>query len=228
MVAGYLVYSQVRGMAGDRVSDAFVNAYNLIDVERSLGIFLELTVQSWVLSSDLLVHVFNIIYFYMFFPFVIPTAIWLYVKHQAIYRLARTAFLISGGIAVCFFLTLPTAPPRLIGMGFIDTLNRSLTPTYSSMPGVNHYAALPSMHVGWTFLLAVALFLAFKDWKGRPVFFLIPLAMFTATVVTGNHYFLDGLLGLIVAMVALRAALFVQSWSGERELTLDAQAPSSS
>lgn len=215
VVGGYLVYSQVRGLAGDRVYDAFINAYRLIDLERDLGIFKELTLQRWVLDSALLVDVFNLIYFYFFFPLVIPSAIWLYMRRPTVYRLARNAFLISGGIAVCFFLTLPTAPPRLVGMGFIDTLNQSFTPTYSSIPGVNHYAALPSMHVGWTFLLAVALFLAFKDWAGRPVFFLIPVLMFTSTIVTGNHYFLDGVLGLAIAAAALRIALFVQKRTEE-------------
>jgi membrane-associated phospholipid phosphatase len=210
MALGYLVYSQVRGLAGNRVQDAFINAYNLIDIERDLGIFKELTIQQWVLASDLLVDVFNLIYFYGFFPLVIPTAIFLFIKRPEVYRLARNAFLISGGIAVCFFLTLPTAPPRLVGMGFIDTLNQSLTPTYSSIPGVNHYAALPSMHVGWTFLLAVALYLAFQNFRLRSLFFLIPILMFSSTVATGNHYFLDGVLGLVVAVAALRVALFLQ------------------
>jgi membrane-associated phospholipid phosphatase len=226
LVGGYLVYSQVRGMAGDRVFDAFINAYNLIDIERELGIFHETTMQHWILPSAFLVDVFNMIYFYMFFPFVIPSAIWLFLRRPAVYRLARNAFLISGGIAVCFFLALPTAPPRLVGMGFIDTLNQSFTPTYSSIPGVNHYAALPSMHVGWTFLLAVAFYFAFREWRFRPVFFLIPAVMFTATVVTGNHYFLDGILGLVVASVALRIALWMQDWTQQRELA-QLEAPTS-
>jgi membrane-associated phospholipid phosphatase len=211
VVAGYLVYSQVRGLAGDRVFEAFINAYNLVDFEQQLGIFKEATVQQWVLPNATLVDFFNMVYFWLFFPLVIPSAIWLYLKRPATYRLARNAFLISGGIAVIFFLTLPTAPPRLLGhMGFIDTLNQSFTPTYSSIPGVNHYAALPSMHVGWTFLLAVALYQAFKGWALRGVVFVIPVTMFTATVVTGNHYFVDGALGFVIACVALRIALAMQ------------------
>jgi membrane-associated phospholipid phosphatase len=227
VAAGYLVYSQVRGMAGDRVFDAFINAYNLIDIERSLGIFKEVTLQHWILSNSTLVDFFNMVYFYMFFPLVIPSAIWLYIKRPATYRLARNAFLISGGIAVIFFLLLPTAPPRFMGhMGFIDTLNQSFTPTYSSIPGVNHYAALPSMHVGWTFLLAVALFQAFKGWSLRGVVFFLPVLMFTATVVTGNHYFLDGALGMVVAAFALRVALWIRE-RDEAKLTRQLEAPSS-
>jgi membrane-associated phospholipid phosphatase len=84
------------------------------------------------------------------------------------------------------------------------------------------------MHVGWTFLLAVALFLAFKDWRFRPLFFVIPLAMFSATIVTGNHYFLDGVLGLVVAVAALRISLFVRDRSLDGELAAPPQAPNSS
>jgi membrane-associated phospholipid phosphatase len=213
---GYLVYSQVRGLAGDRVSDAFANARHLIDIEQGLGIYAELTMQRWILPHASLVDLFNIIYFYSFFPLIIPSAIWLFWKHPRVYSLARTAFLASGAIGACFFLTLPTAPPRLLDVGFIDTLNQSLTPTYSDIPGVNHYAALPSMHVGWTFLLAVALMLAYPRSQWRWAAFAIPLAMCVSTIVTGNHWVLDCVLGLIVALAGLTAAFKIQRYMEKR------------
>src|SRR5438477_7817592 len=147
----YLVYSQVRGLAGGQTISAFANAYHIINIEEKLGIFKELAVQNYVVSRGALIDVFNIFYFYGHLPLLLPLAAWLYIKRPRVYRLARNAFLASGAIAVCFYLILPTAPPRLIGMGFLDTLGTALTPTYSSLPGVNHYAALPSMHVGWHF-----------------------------------------------------------------------------
>jgi PAP2 superfamily protein len=215
---GYLVYSQVRGLAGDRVSDAFANARQLVSLEQDLGIYAELTMQRWILPHAGLVDLFNLIYFYSFFPLIIPSAVWLFWKRPQIYVLARTAFLTSGAIAVLFFLTLPTAPPRLLGVGFVDTLNQSFTPTYSSIPGVNHYAALPSMHVGWTFLLAVAIVIANPGTRWRWIAFAVPAAMFTSTVVTGNHWFLDCLLGLIVAMIGLAAAVMIQRYKEKRAL----------
>ena len=209
---GYLVYSQVRGLAGGRTSDAFANAERIIDLERSFGMYHELTVQRWVLPNAALIDVFNLLYFYMFFPLIIPLAAWLFWKHPDVYVLARTAFLASGAIAVLFFLTLPTAPPRLLDVGFEDTLNLSFTPTYSDIPGVNHYAALPSMHVGWTFLLAVAITRARPHWRWRGLAFAIPIVMFSATVVTGNHWFLDGALGLVVALAGLAIAVRIRRW----------------
>lgn len=213
---GYLVYSQVRGLAGDRDFDALANGHRIVELERSLGIFKELALQTLVLPHELLVDIFNFIYFYGLFPLLLPTAAFLYFKQPQVYVLARNAFLASGAIAVIFFLLLPTAPPRLLDIGFIDTLSRSFTPTYDSLPGVNHYAALPSMHVGWNFLTAVALFLAFRGWRLRGVFLLLPVAMFMATVVTGNHYFLDGALGIVVAGAGLAIAYRVR-WLAPEE-----------
>jgi membrane-associated phospholipid phosphatase len=202
----YVIYSQVRGLAANRSLDAFANAYQVINLEEKLGVFRELSLQQFVISRGDLIDFFNLVYFYGLFPLLLPTALWLYLRRPRIYDLARNAFLVSGAIAVCFYVLMPTAPPRLIGMGFLDTLGTSLTPAYGSIPGVNHYAAMPSMHVGWNFLLAVAIYLALEGWTLRILILALPVLMFTATVVTGNHYFLDGVLGVCVAATGLLLA----------------------
>jgi hypothetical protein len=225
---GYLIYSQVRGLAGDRVVDAFANGYRIVTFEQDLGIFKELALQAAVLPHDALVMFFNVVYFYGLFPLLLPTAIWLFFYRPHVYSLARNAFLASGAIAVCFYLTLPTAPPRLLDIGFIDTLTTSMTPSYSSIPGVNHFAALPSMHVGWNFLTAIAIYLALAGVRGRSLVLLLPVVMFTSTVVTGNHYFIDGALGVLVAGTGLLIAVKVQNVSERRKaLRRQLQAPSS-
>lgn len=214
---GYLVYSQVRGLAGDRVVDAFYNGYRVIQLERDLGIFQELSLQQFVVSHSMLIDIFNFIYFYGLFPFLGPVAIFLFWKRPRVYILARNAFLLSGAIAAFFFLLIPTAPPRLIGFGFIDTLGQSMTPTYDSIPGVNHFAAVPSMHVGWTLLLASSLFIALKGTKGRGLILLFPLVMWFATLVTGNHYIVDGVFGAFVGGLSLFLAWRIQIWDDRRK-----------
>jgi hypothetical protein len=209
LAIAYTVYSQVRGLAADRVDDAFRNAFSIIHLERDIGIFWESAFQALVLSEGWLEHFFNVFYFYGFFPLIIPTAIWLFWKRPHVYILTRNAFLISGAIAVVFFLVLPTAPPRLIG-GFADTLGRSMTPSYESLPGVNQFAALPSMHVGWNFLIAMGLYLGLANFRFRWIVFILPVLMISATVATGNHYIVDGLLGMAVAFSGLRLAIYIR------------------
>jgi membrane-associated phospholipid phosphatase len=72
---------------------------------------------------------------------------------------------------------------------------------------VNHYAALPSMHVGWNFLVMVGLMGTLGSAWLRPLAALIPMAMMFSTVVTGNHYIFDGVAGMIVACAGLAIAL---------------------
>jgi len=216
----YLIYSQVRGLAADRSLDAFANAYQVINIEERLGVFRELSLQQFVIARGQLIDFFNLFYFYGLFPLLLPTALFLYLRRPHVYNLTRNAFLVSGAIAVFFYILIPTAPPRLVGMGFLDTLGTSLTPKYGSIPGVNHYAAMPSMHVGWNFLLAVAIYLALSGVRLRFLVLLLPIVMFTATVVTGNHYFLDGILGICVAATGLFLAIQVERWRSAPALAI--------
>jgi hypothetical protein len=221
----YLIYSQIRGLAGDRVVDAFNNGNRVVQLERDLGIFQELAFQGYILSHDFLIDLFNFVYFYGLFPLLIPMSFWLYLRRPHVYVLARNAFLLSGGIAALLYVIVPTAPPRLMDIGFIDTLGRSLTPSYSSLPGVNHYAAVPSMHVGWTFLMGTSMYLALGRSRFRFLPFLLPLAMFTATVATGNHYFLDGALGVCVAGCGLGLAFAIHRHGTRKGLLPPVDAP---
>ncbi len=208
---GYLVYSQVRGLSAGRAVDALGNASRVIEVEGKLGIFRELFVQSLVLPHEALIQFFNVVYFYGFFPLLLPTAAWLYLKRPAAYSLLRNAFLVSGAIAAVLFVLLPTAPPRLADVGFVDTLNRGLAPGYSSIPGVNQYAAFPSMHVGWTLLTAIGLYMALDRNPLRYAVWALPGVMLAATVVTGNHYFIDGMLGIGVGLIGLTMARLLRA-----------------
>jgi hypothetical protein len=71
------------------------------------------------------------------------------------YRYMRRAFFISMAIATPMYLIYPLAPPRFMeqyGWPFIDTL-AVFGPNYFSETGLvtaNRFAAMPSMHVGWT------------------------------------------------------------------------------
>jgi membrane-associated phospholipid phosphatase len=60
---------------------------------------------------------------------------------------------------------------------------------------------MPSLHIGWSTWCVFALWpLAKKRWK-RIALFLYPTTTLFCIVVTGNHFWLDGLGGLVVFVV---------------------------
>ena len=95
--------------------------------------------------------------------------------------------------------------------GFVDTL-----PAYGGglwtfdskgMKSLsNQYAAMPSMHIGWSSWCAFAMWPLMRRRWTKAFTLLYPAATLFCIVVTGNHFWIDGLGGL--------AALGVGSWLG--------------
>jgi hypothetical protein len=101
-------------------------------------------------------------------------------------------------------VALPVAPPRLVPeLGIADSVG--LDRDGSSFAGVpyNPYAAVPSMHVGWSVLLGLFGLQASGSLLARSFFVAHPAVMAVAVTVTGNHYFLDSLAGIAIALAVL-------------------------
>ncbi|MEX0786284.1 MAG: phosphatase PAP2 family protein [Dehalococcoidia bacterium] len=191
---------------GGRVDDAFRNADTLIALEQSLGIFWEKQAQAMIIGNNFLIDFFNWIYIWGHLPVVGILAIWVYFFRRPIFARYRNAFIISGMIGLCFFLLVPMAPPRfIVEAGFVDTITLH-DKVYHALqaPGfVNQYAAMPSLHLGWNLLVGLAVFEAAKVWIWKAFGLFMPIPMLAGIIFTGNHYFLDAVAGVAVALVAL-------------------------
>jgi membrane-associated phospholipid phosphatase len=180
----------------------------LIRLERSLGLFKEISLQSAVFSYDILVHAFNVIYFYGHWPVIIACGLYLFIKNPRVYTITRNAFLLSGAAALVLYALFPVAPPRLTP-GFVDTLSMTVPVSLDKSRLVNPYAALPSLHVGWNLLIALGVFVGTRRWPARTLALVLPPSMLLATVVTGNHFFVDGIAGAVLALGAFAAAAWL-------------------
>ena len=206
-VFGFLLYFLVRGAVVSRAGDALEHARQIIALEFALGIFIEPDVQRWVLSSEWLWRTFNFVYFWFDFPLIVAVGLVLFWRRRTEYMLLRDSLLVSGGLALILYFTFPVAPPRfLTEWGFVDTLAVFSNLSYqaqSMRPFVNPYAAVPSLHVGWALLLVVAVFRATPAliWRG-PIAAIFVLQL-VAVVGTGNHFVLDGVVGIAVCLTAL-------------------------
>src|SRR4029079_2186381 len=123
----------------------------------------------------------------------------LFFKNPKIYVITRNAFLISGAVALVVYTLFPVAPPRLAFPGISDTLAMTVPVSLDKSRLINPYAALPSLHVGWDLLIVRGVFGVTRRYSIRFVALLLPPAMLLATVVTGNHYFIDGIAGAALA-----------------------------
>ena len=133
--------------------------------------------------------------------------VWLYRKAPARYVRWRNTLLILLGLGVLAFWLYPLAPPRLMpsAYGFIDTAigyaNFGKPATTKSEAG-NFYAAMPSLHIGWSTWCTCALWPMVKRWWAKGLLVLYPMCTLFAIVVTANHWWLDAVGGILALSVS--------------------------
>jgi hypothetical protein len=177
--------------------------------ERLLHLPSEAAVQRPFLPHPLLVQAFNYYYDILHFPVLGICLVWLYVRHRDAYPALRTTIALFTAASLLIQLV-PVAPPRLLpGTGLVDTAIRYGQSVYSWDGGFNadQYSAMPSVHVGWALIVAIAVITASRSrWRWLAAAY--PALTLLVVVVTANHFWLDGIVaGLLVVLVMLMQRL---------------------
>ncbi|MEP7215874.1 MAG: phosphatase PAP2 family protein [Anaerolineaceae bacterium] len=212
VVAAYFLYFAVRGLTEGGMAAATRHAWDIVELERRGGLLVEADLQSHIIGHPWLVDLVNWVYIWGHWPVIAVTAIWLFLRRRSMYGNIRDAFLISGGIGLIIFALYPVAPPRLIDVGLVDTVTlhsqayRALQPTQLT----NQYAAFPSLHFGWNLLIGLAIFLSTEHWLARGFGLALPVFMFLAVVLSGNHFIIDAIAGGALALAAFAIVLWRQ------------------
>ncbi len=206
------VYGAVRAVTEGSVAQAVANAEAVDRIEHMLGIGWEQTAQSLIIGNAQLVTLANWIYIWGHWPVIIAAATLLYVSRPTHYRVLRNAIITSGLIGFLFFYEIPTAPPRLVDLGLVDTvLERSHAYRALQPPSLtNQYAAMPSLHFGWNLLVGIVLFAAFTSVAVRAFAVAMPIAMGFAVIATANHFVLDVAVGMVVVGIGLAVAVALE------------------
>jgi hypothetical protein len=199
-----VVYQASRALVIGEPSTAFENAAGIISWEKSSGIFVETSIQDWVLNHIQLAEALN--YFYMYAHWTITPVffIWLYRSRRRAYPYVRNAFLAANGIALIVFMLYPVAPPRLVGGGFVDTLHK--VSDIDLHGGIfsgwfNPHAAVPSMHFGYALMIGIVGLVLLRSWPLRLLALAYPVLVFVTITGTANHYVLDAVAGGIVIVL---------------------------
>lgn len=225
--------------------EAFLNAMRIIRVERAVGLYHEETLQDWFLPRVGVVKFFNVYYGTAHFFVTLGVFIALFVFRPAVFALWRNGLAAMTALAIIGFAFFPLMPPRLLdaacpptGYGAIcvrhelrnynDAENFGYSDTIKEFGGpwafdrgpakslTNQYAAMPSLHIGWAMWCVFAMFpLARRRWQ-RLVLLLYPLLTLTCIIVTGNHFWIDGVGGVVVFAVGYWIGAKFHHWNERR------------
>ena len=205
---GFLIaYQFVRGLADRNPSKAFDNGWRVLGVEQGMThhIF-ELTLQRVAESSSFLNLLTSLTYWTSEFAVVGIALLYVYLRRHDSFSRFRNWILLANVLGLVGYLLLPTAPPRMFAsLGFIDTLGNLGSVNHgSSLVQVagNPYAAMPSLHAADALIVGITLIsVTSRRWL-RLLWALWPLWVWFCVMATANHFWLDVVAGVAVAVFA--------------------------
>ena len=210
-----LLYEISRTLAKGDLAVAFVHARDVVSVEKSIGIFTELDVQHWALARPWVLDVANMTYFHAHFAVTTCFMFWLYLRRNHHYYFVRNIVFSAMALALIGYMLFPTAPPRMLtDLGFIDTLEKTADVNFNSGAVSllsNPFAAVPSVHTCFSLIIGTSCFFLVRRRAIRFLWLLYPCLIVFSIVATGNHFWLDAILGAFLAGIALGVA-----WTIER------------
>ncbi|MEV4787610.1 phosphatase PAP2 family protein [Streptomyces tuirus] len=229
----YAAYSQVRLAAGGGSNsagraEAEEHGRQVYDLERVLHLDVERWANHTVVGIGWLRDVLD--QYYTSFHFVVPLAVLavLYWRRPGDYRWARSALGFATLLALVGFWLYPLAPPRLMPtLGFIDTVHGVQDfsqPDYGTLTALtNQYAAMPSLHFGWSLWCGVVIALLATRWWLKALGALHPLLTLASIVATANHWVLDAAGGAVVVAVGFGVTYFLQGPRARAVVTADGE-----
>lgn len=205
-VLAYVVYNAARWLFVGDLGQARDHARWIVDLERSAGVAVEGSVQR-ALDSGAVMWVLSNVYLLAQLVVVPAALLWLYRRSRPLYRGLRNTVLATWLLAVPVFAIFPVAPPRLAGLGIVDSVSEQAAVALTGRSTVfyNPLAAVPSLHVGFAAAVAIAASMAVRPRWAKALALLWGPLVALSVVATGNHYVFDIAAGLAVTSVGFAA-----------------------
>jgi hypothetical protein len=210
----YGFYEVVRGQGHATLGVAREHTDGIVALERHLHLFGERTIQRAAHWVPALPALLGIAYIALHFLGTAAFLIWLHRTHPERFPIVRNTLIAATGFALSIYLLYPVAPPRLAGLGFVDTVTHNAKVNLSSdLLGslYNPFAAVPSLHFGYALLVGVTVGVLAKGRIARAIGWSYPVVMLLVIVATGNHFFFDAAGGALAIGIGYVAARWIDS-----------------
>jgi membrane-associated phospholipid phosphatase len=200
----YFTYLAVRHLTDRDAGKAIVNGLRVISLEQRVTHHLfELTAQRVADSSHLLLTISAWTYWNSEFTVIGLALLWVYLRRHEHFTRFRNTILLANIVGLVGFWVWPTAPPWMFpAEGFVAGVNHSSALLQSL---ANPYAAMPSLHAADALIVAWFLVASSRTIWAKAMWALWPLWVWFCVVATANHYLLDVLAGIGVALAAVLA-----------------------
>lgn len=211
----YFSYQAVRSLADRDPAKAFLNGVRVIGLEQRITPHLiERTAQRIADSSGWLLTAAAWTYWNSEFTVIGLTLLYVYLRRHKQFARFRNTILLANTIGLVGYAFVPTAPPWMFpSFGFVDGVNHShgLIGAFA-----NPYAAMPSLHAADALVVGVCLFSASRRWWSKALWVLWPVWVWFCVIATANHFWLDVVAGIGVAVVSLVIVSKVPLLAGRR------------
>jgi hypothetical protein len=194
-----VLYQLARGFADRNPTRAFANGRAVFDFEtRVTHRLYELTLQNFVDQRHLLETAVSWTYWNSEFTVVGLAVLWVYLRRHHAFVGFRNSVLLANVLGLFGYVFFPAAPPRLLGLGFVDQHRDGLVRL-----AANPYAAMPSLHAADALIVGVILFGVCRRWWAKALWAAWPLWVWFCVMATGNHFWLDCIAGIGVALISM-------------------------
>ena len=125
-------------------------------------------------------------------------------------------------LALAGYILFPMRPPwmaaqdgllpplvRISSRGFYELGIERTTMVFGGLP--NKTAAMPSLHCGFTYLIAFYAISRLRGWW-RWLFLLYPVAMSLTLIYSAEHYLIDSIMGGVIAALAMVIGAMWDRW----------------
>jgi hypothetical protein len=231
-------FGSAGGPTGHANGIAYGHALDIIQIEHALRLYIEPALQRWYLDlpANGWIGFWNVFYGTAHFIVTAFALIWLYRRDKTRYPVWRNTLAFTTLFALIGFASFSLMPPRLLDETFdrfgpppvlndeaaehgdmVDTL--ATYPTFWSFDSdtmkdiSNQYAAMPSLHIGWSVWAALVMLPMVRRRWVRVLVVLYPFATLFCIMVTANHYWIDAVGGLVtLAAGAAAGTALVRYW----------------